>query len=111
MTGFAIAAICRTSSTLGTGVDRFASGPTALSVSRSPDPVVFGVGRKRSAAAASAQRRYDRVGVQASPAEGGGGLVKGLWIRPVFALIAALMVLAAPVAATAGSVEPAKEPT
>jgi gamma-glutamyltranspeptidase/glutathione hydrolase len=37
--------------------------------------------------------------------------VKGLGIRPFFALIAALMVLAAPVAATAGSVEPAKEPT
>jgi len=37
--------------------------------------------------------------------------VKGLWIRPFFALIAALMVLAVPVAATAGSVEPAKEPT
>jgi hypothetical protein len=30
MTGFPIAAICRTSSTLGTVVDRFASAPTAI---------------------------------------------------------------------------------
>ncbi len=40
MTGFAIAAMRRTSSTLGTAVDGFASDPTANRVSRVRQAVV-----------------------------------------------------------------------